>query len=380
MTIFRKTMAGLFSRVLHAAAENGFYVRHGRQLCSPFVPGFNGAHEVQDKAWTHHLQSFSRSSSSRAERPSGSGLSATCIDKNPSGSQTPSTDWATNAQLTSISSLTCPQETLRQIPRTNAKYSTRLQHWPPETSGFQLDLQHEGQLSAPFLPERQAGAQFASGADPRPVTASSFGCPPGKRVRHSDESLGAASTTCMQPYPTAAISNYDYSWTSSGQHVCCNPAGMITGQTAPANHIVTSGFLASDGIGQSAASIYGGQLDRQRQDISCPLFSDRMGSSDFSRANAPACAITAAASAWDEHRLPKRQDGEHIRLMVPESERHLASLFEGLAQPVSSNTCCLLAERLPALKSINSLQGIAARSPKYQALYSRNIQVIPWVC
>ena len=63
------------------------------------------------------------------------------------------------------------------------------------------------------------------------------------------------------------------------------------------------------------------------------------------------------------------------QLMMGQHESQLLQLLTSLAQPASGSHKDLPQDRLPVLQEINRLRGVAARSPKYRALHSRNLQV-----
>ncbi|KAK9842887.1 hypothetical protein WJX74_003934 [Apatococcus lobatus] len=64
------------------------------------------------------------------------------------------------------------------------------------------------------------------------------------------------------------------------------------------------------------------------------------------------------------------------RPVICQQESRLSSLLQGLAEPSLGGQQDLLGHHVPALREINLLRGAAARSPRFKALYCRNMQAL----
>ena len=105
--------------------------------------------------------------------------------------------------------------------------------------------------------------------------------------------------------------------------------------------------------------------------------SQARGSAAQAAARAPAEQTRALAEA-NRH---KQCSSSLSRPLVVQQESELVCLLHSLAQPATSRCVDPLAGRLPTLREINRLRGVAARTAKYKALYYRNLWVslpTPW--
>ena len=120
-----------------------------------------------------------------------------------------------------------------------------------------------------------------------------------------------------------------------------------SGQTARANHLLTSGLLSSDSCQarhhapQPASHGYAHRSEQQDPYVH--------------------------TSAMGERAAPK--------LMVGQQERQLLCLLHSLAQPVTDAGDSPWAARLSTLGEINELQGLSARMNRYRNLYKHNLRV-----
>ena len=99
-----------------------------------------------------------------------------------------------------------------------------------------------------------------------------------------------------------------------------------------------------------------------------------------SRASGSTAQAAARATAEQTRALAELNRHKHCsrsvsRPVIVQQESELVRLLHSLAQPATSRCVDPLTDRLPSLREINRLRGVAARTAKYKALYHRNLWV-----
>ena len=234
------------------------------------------------------------------------------------------------------------------------------------------------------------------------LAAGSLACLPQKRLRLSPEGVSASCIASRQDDAdgVAAIDSSDLAPATSGQHLGSEYGSMPSGlQSEPSdaplwcNPVCTVGFLhpqTSPDRGHGHAMVMTGSaiLDDTSDCLGCPtqlaaskLMNSRTASLNSNRGStAPEAASMSAGRPHSESGVHMSHGQPTVRLNYAQHELQMAGLLQDLAVPISGDTSCPLTQRLLTLKSINRMRGIAAQSPKFQALYRRNIQVTHCPC
>ena len=378
MIISKNQQQAMIHRVLHAAAE-GFSNLDSDQYSSHHVTISNGFSTWSEPPQLWLSRESCVSSTSNMHQP-GLGLSAHCSGSDPMMCHqhgAPQIAGLSQPANTAVgnSSLKFPWERTRQGPDANtAKLPT----------GMQQEFHAESAISsfryAPASEELMPAGDSAAHRKPlQPASehpASEYAWPAQKRRRQSFRDTSVVCAVCLQASSTPAISSLDHAQASSQQRLADGETGQTSNQTV-------NNSTAHPDPSMPAALTNQSPSEEEHEHGEASIQEDLSSCQPDGKAGIPQlCMAHAIAAAADhqpqgvEAKLTSR-DGTPIRLMITEREQHMGGFLQAMGQPIPDTCDCFMTERLPILRNINRLRGVAAQSAKFKAMYRCNIEVIP---